>query len=77
MIRSSRTLASLTSVLAPRTPVRVYSAPNMRTLATQVKLLLLIRAFGEARGRFVSEQIWIPTGSTNERTTSGGVFPGS
>jgi len=27
----------------------------MRTLATQVKLRRLIRAFGEARGRFVSE----------------------
>ena len=55
MIRNSRTLASLTSVLAARTPVRVYSVPNMRTLATQVKLRRLIRAFGEARGRLVSE----------------------
>src|SRR5438477_607293 len=44
-------------LVALRTPVRLQLMSNMRTLATQVKLRRLIRAFAEARNRIASEPI--------------------
>jgi len=44
-------------LVALRTPVRLQLMSNMRTLATQVKLRRLVRAFAEARNRIASEPI--------------------
>ena len=52
-----RHAGSLTGGLAHRTPVWYDRDANMRTLATQVKLRRLIRAFGEARARLGSEPL--------------------